>query len=261
MWQVFQCPQCGAQNYQGQQSCWNCGMQFFQQQGGWSQQPPQQQYRQPAQPPQQQYQQPMQPPQRQYQQPMQPPGMQYQQPYGYNPQAPQKKSSSSGLIFLICVVVLLFAVAAVGILSEGTFFLPSRSEQAATIPETVPAETPADTTDTTPEPTAIEVGAGTLIVEYMHDEAASDTNYKDKFLEINGLVERTGETEQAIPYVMLGGGGETEEFSVQCLFAVEDKSAVEGLQVGGFATVRGTCDGYEENVIVNNCSIVDSTAQ
>lgn len=254
MWQVFQCPQCGAQNYQGQHVCWNCGMQF-QQQSGWYQQPPQQPPQQQYQQPYQHYQQPMQPPQRQYQQPMQPPGMRYQQPYGYGSQAPQKKGSSSGLIFLICVVVLLFALAAIGILSEGTFFLPSKSGQSTATQETVAGETPEDTTATTPEPTAVKVEAGALILEYMVDEAASDTAYKNQLLEITGLVESTGENEQAIPYAMLGGGGETEQFSVQCLFTAEDKSAVEAMQIGSTATIQGTCNGYEENVIVSGCSI------
>jgi hypothetical protein len=262
MWQVFQCPQCGAQNYQGQPSCWNCGMQFSQQQGGFYQQPPQQspqqQYWQsPAQPqyPQQQYQQPAQPPYQQYQQPMQQPGMHYQQPYGYGPQAPQKKGSSSGMIFLICVVVLLFAVAAVGIISEGTFFLPSKSGQSTIAPETTTAQTPEETTDTTPKQTAVKVEAGTLILEYMADEAAADSKYNGSLLEITGMVERNGETDQGLPYVMLGGGGETEQFSTQCIFAAGDKTAVEALTIGGSATIEGTCDGYNENIIVSNCSI------
>jgi hypothetical protein len=260
MWQVFQCPQCGAQNYQGQPSCWNCGMQFSQQQGGLyqqpSQQPPQQQYWQsPAQPPYQQYQQPAQQPRQQYQQPMQQPGMHYQQPYGYGPQAPQKKSSSSGIIFLICVVVLLFAIAAIGIISEGTFFLPSKSGQSTTAPETAPAQTSQTPADTTPKQTAVKVEAGTLIVEYMADESAADSKYKDNLLEITGRVERNGETGEGLPYVMLGGGGETELFSVQCIFATEDKTAIEALTIGGNATIEGTCEGYNENVIVNNCSV------
>ena len=141
MQQIFQCPRCGAQNYQGQHICWNCGMQFVTQQPGWQQQPmqqpPQQQY-------QQQYQQPYQqpgPPNQQYQQPMHPPGMHYQQQYGYNWQTPQKKNSSTGLILLVCLIVVLFAVAAVGILSKGTFFIPSKSEPSPTlsIPATLTA--------------------------------------------------------------------------------------------------------------------------
>lgn len=101
----------------------------------------------------------------------------------------------------------------------------------------------------------MKVGAGTLIVDYMVDEDTADGKYKGSLLEITGKVEMNGETGQGLPYVMLGGGGENEQFSVQCIFAAADKSAVEALPIGQDAAIEGTCDGYNENVIVSNCSI------
>jgi hypothetical protein len=257
MQQIFQCPRCGAQNYQGQQACWNCGMQFVQQQPGWQQpmqQPHQQQYQQP-------YQQQM-PPQQPYQQPMQQPGMHYQQQYGYQWQTPQKKSSSTGIILLTVLIVVLFAVGAVGILSKGTFFIPSRSEPPASTPvagtEEPSEETEEEEEEETPEDTMIQVDASSLISEYMQDTESADATYKGKQIEVTGLVEYIGvegEEEAEIPYVYLGGNSQSELFLVKCYFTADEKSVVDALEILASITIQGTCDGYEDDVIVKDCSI------
>jgi hypothetical protein len=233
-------------------------MQFVQQQPGW-QQPPmqqsqQQQYQQQNQQP---YQQQM-PPHQPYQQPMQRPGMHYQQQYGYQWQPPQKKSSSTGIILLTVLIVVLFAVGAVGILSKGTFFIPSRSEPPASTPVAEPGETSEEPDEEAPEETMIQVDASSLISEYMQDTESADATYKGEQIEVTGLVEYIGvegEEEAEIPYVYLGGNSQSELFLVKCYFTIDEKSVVDALEILGSITIQGTCDGYEDDVIVKDCSI------
>ena len=188
--------------------------------------------------------------------------MHYQQQYGYNWQTPQKKNSSTGLIFLVCLIVVLFAVAAVGILSKGTFFIPSKSEPPASTPAAEPGTTSEEPEEEqeeeTPEETIIQVDASSLITEYMQDTESADATYKGKQIEVTGLVEYLGvegEEEAEIPYVYLGGNKQSELFLVKCYFTAEEQSAVDALEILGSITIVGTCDGYEDNVIVSNCSI------
>jgi hypothetical protein len=188
--------------------------------------------------------------------------MHYQQQYGYNWQTPQKKSSSTGLILLTILIVVLFAVAAVGILSKGTFFIPSKSESPASTPAAEPSETSGEPEEEeeeeTPEETILEVDASSLIAEYMLDTESADASYKGVLIEVTGLVEYIGvegEEEEEIPYVFLGGHSESELFLVKCYFTAEEQSTVNALEILGSITIQGTCDGYEENVIVRDCSI------
>jgi hypothetical protein len=193
---------------------------------------------------------------------MQQPGMHYQQQYGYQWQTPQKKSSSTGLILLTILIVVLFAVAAVGILSKGTFFIPSRSEPPASTPVSQPGETsegPEEEEEETPEETMIQVEASSLISEYMQDVEAADATYKGKQIKVTGLVEYIGvegEEEAEIPYVYLGGGSKPSElFLVKCYFTTSEKTTVEALEILGSIIIQGTCDGYEDDVIIKDCSI------
>ena len=158
--------------------------------------------------------------------------------------------------------MLLFAVAAVGILSKGTFFIPSKSEPPASTPAAEPGETSEEPEEEeeeeTPEETILQIEASSLIAEYMQDQESADTTYKGKPVEVTGLVEYVGlegEEGEEIPYVYMGGHKQSELFLVKCYFTAAEQTAVDALEILSSITIQGTCDGYEEDVIVNNCSI------
>jgi hypothetical protein len=158
-------------------------------------------------------------------------------------------------------------VAAVGILSEGTFFIPSKGEPqtGATTAET--DETPEENPDEEPpKQIAVKVTAHDLIVAYMQDEQTeADSKYKDKLVEVTGIIERTSKNEQVeeeeeevTPYVLLGGNSEAEMFSVKCIFTAEDKASVEELQTLSSITIQGTCKGYDTDVILEGCTLKEA---
>jgi hypothetical protein len=158
--------------------------------------------------------------------------------------------------------VILFAVAAVGILSKGTFFIPSKSEPPASTPAIEPSDTSEEPEpeeeEEPPEETIIQIEASSLISEYMLDTESADATYKGKQIEVTGLVEYIGvegEEEKEIPYVYLGGNKESELFLVKCYFTAEEQSVIDALEILSSITIQGTCDGYEDDVIIRDCSI------
>ena len=120
------------------------------------------------------------------------------------------------------------------------------------------SEQPEEEEEETPEETIIQVDASSLIAEYMQDAESADAAYKGKQIEVTGLVEYIGvegEEGQEIPYVYLGGHKQSELFLVKCYFTAEEKSVVDALEILGSTTIEGTCEGYEEDIIVRDCSI------
>ena len=105
-------------------------------------------------------------------------------------------------------------------------------------------------------PSGISVTAQELCSAYQDDEAAADEQYKDKILEVTGIVESVGRDREDNPYVVLTGGGMSE--GVRCWFSARDIDQVLDLRITREATIRGKCHGYALfTVLVDGCSVVD----
>ena len=175
MQQTYYCSNCGAPVTYGEPYCGNCGMYFD---WGAEQIPPQHNYQQPGQQAGDQQQQPyyQQPEQQAWDQQQQPyyqqPGWNQPPPYNQPPgpgmpgqhggAIPQKKGPSSLIIFMSVIIVVLLAVAGVGIASKGTFFIPDKEGKTPPATEGLESTLPAVSTFTI-SPTSIASGeAATL---------------------------------------------------------------------------------------------------
>ncbi|HKB05317.1 MAG TPA: hypothetical protein VKD90_24045 [Gemmataceae bacterium] len=103
----------------------------------------------------------------------------------------------------------------------------------------------------------VVVTAAQLVDEFQKDAAAADRKYAGKYLEVTGVVERTGRGRHNSPFVVLHGGDENTKFKVECFFDYLADPAVEArfrhLDKGQTVTVRGEYDGQVSNIQLREC--------
>ena len=79
----------------------------------------------------------------------------------------------------------------------------------------------------------------------------------NKVLQVTGTVDKVFAKDQLdIFYILLGGAGKPVTWQVRCTFSREHGSRLSRLTDGQTATVQGTYIGYERNIILKDCSLV-----
>ena len=104
----------------------------------------------------------------------------------------------------------------------------------------------------------VVVPAAQLLQEFQNDPA-TERKYRGKYLEISGIVERSGRDGDGIPFVILHAGDEQAKRKVECYFALEtadDDVRHERLDKGQTITVRGEYADHVSNVRVRDCVLV-----
>jgi len=96
------------------------------------------------------------------------------------------------------------------------------------------------------------ISADALKSEYEDNEVRADQQYKDKIIEVSGVVSSIGIDISDRPYVVLTNG-ERGIFAVQCF--VTDKNRVAQLNKGDNIVVVGKGAGKMGNVILEDCYI------
>lgn len=98
---------------------------------------------------------------------------------------------------------------------------------------------------------AIKVSAETLMRDYTANEVAADAKYKDKLIEVSGVISSIGKDILNKPYVAL----QTSDviFTVQCMFDPSASSKLVNLTKDKSITVTGTMSGKMGNVILKQC--------
>lgn len=104
---------------------------------------------------------------------------------------------------------------------------------------------------------AIQVTAMQLFKDFNINETAAQKKYVpqklgEKKVEVSGEIKEIGKNADGETYFMLNSGDEM--FGVKCILD-KDQQALN-TKVGDTITVRGFCDGYNMDVIVNRCKIV-----
>jgi hypothetical protein len=89
------------------------------------------------------------------------------------------------------------------------------------------------------------VMAERLYYDYITDAEAADELYKGTKIQVTGIISSLG-----TDYVILEVGELSETCGVQCSFASKYASLVASLSVGQQITIKGTCLGYSNHVVV-----------
>ena len=96
------------------------------------------------------------------------------------------------------------------------------------------------------------ISAEALKNEYEENEVRADQQYKDKIMEVSGVVSSVGTDILDRPYVVLTNG-QRGIFAIQCF--VTDKNRVAQLNKGDEIVIVGKGAGKMGNVILNDCYI------
>ena len=105
----------------------------------------------------------------------------------------------------------------------------------------------------------VVVKAEDLLQAFDDDAAEADKKYKGKYLEMTGVVDRTGKDGHGILFAVVHGGDEDAKVKVECFFGFEttrdEKQLNDQLPKGKTATIRGEYTGRVSNVQMRDCSL------
>ncbi len=105
----------------------------------------------------------------------------------------------------------------------------------------------------TPAEPELKVPAAEIINAYKGNEVAADSQYKNKVVEITGVVGDIKKDLLDDIYVTLGTGEQFEIPIVQCFLAEGMEAKAGSLKQGSQLTVTGRVDGLLMNVLVKEC--------
>ena len=109
----------------------------------------------------------------------------------------------------------------------------------------------------------LSITAQGLFDEYTRNEIAADEKYKDRQLNVGGVIQKVGR-DNGIPYITflcsettsLGTGTMTIHSAVRCLFDPKDEHRLAQLQTGRTFSVYGTVVGKKNReVLLKDCSL------
>ena len=104
----------------------------------------------------------------------------------------------------------------------------------------------------------VVVSAADLLREFQADPAAAEQKYEGKYLELTGVVERTGRGKEGA-FVVLHAGDEAAKVKIECFFDYSDRheeARILRLEKGRTVTVRGEYDGQVSHIQLRECTLV-----
>jgi hypothetical protein len=105
----------------------------------------------------------------------------------------------------------------------------------------------------------VVVAAADLVREFGQDPTSADRKYAGKYLEISGMLEKSGEEKDETPFVVLRGGDENAKLKIECFFdsaLMRDQARIRSLEKGQSITLRGEYHGQVSNLQVRACVLV-----
>ena len=108
-----------------------------------------------------------------------------------------------------------------------------------------------DSSETAKAPTDFKVGAMDLYSEYQNHEVRADNKYRDKILEVEGVVDDIGKDVLDDIYITLSPGW------VRCGFGPSESNNVGDLNLGDRVVIKGKCEGMTIGMVsLHNCVVL-----
>lgn len=110
----------------------------------------------------------------------------------------------------------------------------------------------------------LSITAQGLADAYNKNEIAADEKFKDRQINIGGIVEKIGRDNQGNPYLTfhctetttIGIGVGTTSTPIKCVFDPKDEHALGQLQTGRTCTIYGTVTGRKNReIVIKDCSL------
>lgn len=148
---------------------------------------------------------------------------------------------------ILTVILVIILIGVIGNMFGGPQYSqvqPTNSTQPTSPQKTITEKVPEE---------IIKISAQELYAKYEANEIAADELYKDKILEVSGIIDSIGKDIMDSMYVTL----KTDNIigSVQCMLANSEISKAVNLKKGSSILVKGKNSGLLMNVILRNCTI------
>lgn len=104
----------------------------------------------------------------------------------------------------------------------------------------------------------VVISAARLLREFQSDPRA-DQKYRGKYLELYGVMERSGKDRDGTPFVILNGGDEKAELKIECFFDTadeENETRIQRLRKGQGITVCGQYSGRISHIQIRDCVLI-----
>ena len=102
----------------------------------------------------------------------------------------------------------------------------------------------------------IQISATELLQEYKANQVAADNKYKNKLLEVTGIIDSIGKDILDTPFITLSNQQEYSFDNVQIMFSKKDSKQLVDLQKGQVVTVQGEVDSKLLNIILKKGKII-----
>ncbi len=138
---------------------------------------------------------------------------------------------------------------------------PAKEPIAEAEPEVaaVPAQEPVSAPTLEPDPATGTINATVeeLNAAFSSDRAGTNAKLLNKLLQVTGPVHKIVVKDNLdIFYIILAGAGRPSTWQVRCTFSREHSAHLSRLTEGQEQMVQGTYVGYERNIILKECSLV-----
>lgn len=105
----------------------------------------------------------------------------------------------------------------------------------------------------------VKVVTAAKLLQEFEDNPDADQKYKGQYLEISGVVERSGKDGNNTPFIVLHAGDEDAKLKIECFFDSADQMEagwIKLLRKGRTVTVRGEYGGRVSHLQIRECVLV-----
>ena len=159
----------------------------------------------------------------------------------------EKKPKRKGLPIWLWIIIGFFVLAIIGAISNRNAPSTPTTESSSASPQQTSA----------PAPPPIQISDEELTNEYVNNQFSADEKYKDRVLDVSGIVAAVDRDVFGNPYISLKNNQFIEDTVFHFTNSATDTASLANISVGESLTIQGTCKGKTgTEVDMEDCSII-----
>jgi hypothetical protein len=103
---------------------------------------------------------------------------------------------------------------------------------------------------------SFEVDAETIIKEYNNNAEKADQRYKNKIVQISGIVKNKGKDTSNNQYIGIGTEKLIDARKIRCISSFDNDKTFKSIEIGSRITVKGKAAGFLLNIQIEDCAII-----
>lgn len=102
--------------------------------------------------------------------------------------------------------------------------------------------------------TELEINSTDLIASFIHNEKSANAIYRDKVLEVDGMIKEINFFNNRNTVILYGNNPST---SVLCDMHKNQMGAIKKFKQGQEIIIKGVCKGFLKDVVLLNCVLIN----